>query len=570
ILSKALNCADGVSGTPCNECDICKSISSGNDVDVMEIDGASNRGVDEIRNIRQNVNYTPSRAQYKIYIIDEVHMLTKEAFNALLKTLEEPPSHVKFIFATTNVDKLPDTVQSRCQRFDFKEISLEDIEKQIALICTKENIKAGKDVLNLIAKYARGGLRDALSMLDQLISFSDDEITVNDVHTALGTIDEELMFEITDNILKHDLKNAIQSLEEVFNKGKGVTEFIDQIVWYLRDLLMALIFKNKTRKNENLSEYQIKILTNHKKLSIDTLTYMIQIFSEVRRKVKDDRHKRILLEVAIIKLTTAEDICAISDLLDRIENIEKSLATLSNNHSKDYDVKNGNEDINKDVNVNCETVGYKANSNELVKENSNIDDYNDDCNFRPDEDETCVDTKGVISNTEGLKEDENDTNSDMESTWNNILVKVQSEKRRLWDMLREGKLIDFTNQQIVLEFPRNLRFHKEQMESPDKKNIIEGFAEAVIGRKIKLKVTLSEKAATPKAQSADKQKIDNKTSNVKTSNVNTSNITISNIGTNRTNNDSTIRDEVIVNNDCVQKAIEIFDGHIVDIRRVKK
>ncbi|MGR3319539.1 MAG: DNA polymerase III subunit gamma/tau [Candidatus Anammoxibacter sp.] len=552
IMSKALNCVTGVSGSPCNECDICKSISNGSDVDVLEIDGASNRGVDEIRNIRQNVNYTPSRSQYKIYIIDEVHMLTKEAFNALLKTLEEPPSHVKFIFATTNVDKLPDTVQSRCQRFDFKEISLEEIENQIALICKKENITADEDVLNLIAKYARGGLRDALSILDQLISFSNDEITVNDVHTVLGTINEELMFGITDNILRHDVKNAIQSLEEVFNNnGKGVTEFIDQIVWYLRDLLMALVFRNEARKNENLSEYQKKLLTNHKELSIDILTYMIQILSEVRRKVKDDRHKRILLEVAIIKLTTTEDISAINDLLDRIENIEKSLIKLSNNHAKGDDIKNGDEDING----NRETLDSKVNGNDLVKENCSIDAYNS----KPEENETHVDTKGNTSNPERLKEDENETNCDRESIWNNILAKVQSKKKRLWDLLREGKLIDFTNQQIVLEFPSNLRFHKERIETPDEKKIIEEFAEAITGKRIKLKLTLSEKAketTAPKETYVDKRIIDNKISNVGTNN--------------RINSDSSIRNETIVNNDCVKKAIEIFEATNVEIRRVKK
>ena len=567
---KRLNCVKGVSVSPCNKCDVCKSISNGNDVDVLEIDGASNRGVDEIRNIRQNVNYTPSRSPYKIYIIDEVHMLTKEAFNALLKTLEEPPSHVKFIFATTNVDKLPDTVQSRCQRFDFKDISLEEIENQIASICKKENIKAEKDVLNIIAKYARGGLRDALSILDQLISFSVDEITVNDVHTALGTIDEELMFEITDNILKQDLKNSIQGLEEVFNKGKGVTEFIDQIVWYLRDLLMALIFKNEARKNAHLSEYQTKLLTNHKKLSIDILTYMIQVFSEVRRKVKDDRHKRILLEVAIVKLTTTGDISAINDLLNRIENIEKSLAKISNNHSRVISAKNENESISG----NRETPSSKVDVNDQVKESSSVDDYNDDYNDAnsdtnnklynsgPDENvtknETLPNTNGVTSNPEGLKEDENKTNHDNESIWNSILAKVQSARKPLGAILREGKLIDFSNQVIVLEFPGNLRFHKERIEMPDERKIIEDFAEAIIGKKIKLKLTLSEKTkkvVTTKEPYQDKKEIDNGESN---------------IGTNRINNNSSMRDETIVNNDCVKKAIEIFDGHIVDIRRVKK
>ena len=190
ILSKALNCQKGTAGNPCNKCSTCNSITNGNDIDVLEIDGASNRGIDEVRNIRQNVGYAPAVSRYKIYIIDEVHMLTKEAFNAILKTLEEPPEHVKFIFATTSPSRVPDTVQSRCQRFDFKNISVPDISDRLAQICKTENISAEEEVFQSIAKYARGGLRDSESILDQLASFCHEKITLKDVYDIFGVVSD--------------------------------------------------------------------------------------------------------------------------------------------------------------------------------------------------------------------------------------------------------------------------------------------------------------------------------------------------------------------------------------------
>ena len=547
ILSKSLNCETGISESPCNKCDNCISISNGNDVDVLEIDGASNRGIDEIRNIRQNVNYTPSRSPHKIYIIDEVHMLTKEAFNALLKTLEEPPSHVKFIFATTSVDKLPETVQSRCQRFDFKDISIKDIENQIALICEKENIKTEKGVLYLIAKFARGGLRDALSVLDQLIAFSDEKITINDVHTALGTINEELMFELTDSILNNNLKKSITTLEKVFNEGKGVTEFIDQTILYFRDLLMALIFSKETKKNESLSENQIKILNNHEELSIDLLMYMIQILSEVRKKAKDDRHKRILLEVSIIKLARTDKIRAIDELVERLENIEKSLSSLFSSRSKNFPDILNEENTTKDQN---ESLPYTNDT--LPVEEKRIETKN--CGQgenNPDHIKTVADFKEIEKNNDNV-------NNDKDSIWKNILSRLQSKRKTLWGVMQEGSPIEYKNKKITIEFPGDFHFHKERLEKPDIKSQVEEIVESVVGEKVKLEFILSKekvKKEMPKDTNGDNQGMYENTPQIEGKSI---------------SNNISVDDKSIINNDCIQKAVKIFDGNIVEVRRINK
>lgn len=569
ILSKALNCDKGITESPCNECDICKSISNGNDLDVLEIDGASNRGIDEIRNIRQNVNYAPARARFKIYIIDEVHMLTKEAFNALLKTLEEPPMHVKFIFATTSADKLPETVQSRCQRFDFKNISSEDLENQISLVCEKEKIKAEKDVCKLIAKYARGGLRDALSLLDQLISFSSGRISLNDVHDVLGTIDEEGMFELVNSILNNDLKKAVQNLEAIFDKGNVVSDFVDQIVWYIRDLLIAFVFKDNLKTNENLSESQIKLIIDHKTISIDLLTYIIQVLSNVKNKAKDDRHRRILLETAIIKLATTEDISPINEIIERIEKVEKMILSLSNgstnalNNFGSIASENNRREVLFDAGIE---YSNKENSDTLYNNAKNrIKGYDSELN----KDAPPATAKSVPADVEEIDKNERNTElhqGDNNSVWAGILSKAESKRKSLWAVLRECRLISYDNKQIVIEFPENFNFHKVRLEKPDEKKTIEEFAEAVTGEKVSVKFLLSEKPARKR----EEKKKDEASGDGLSKTESETGAKTSGFNTNQTDNHTSVPDEDIMNNDCVQKAIKIFDGHIVDIRRIEK
>src|SRR5438477_5654516 len=219
ILAKALNCVHGPTTTPCGVCDICQGIASGGDVDCLEIDGASNRGIDEIRQLRNNVNVRPSRARFKIYIIDEVHMLTNQAFNALLKTLEEPPEHVKFIFCTTEADKIPITVLSRCQRFDFAPIELRSIVERLQHICTAEGVEAEPEALQIVARRAAGSMRDSQSLLEQLLSFGGQRITVADVHSLLGTAHASRLAALAQCIARRDAAAALKEVETSVSEG---------------------------------------------------------------------------------------------------------------------------------------------------------------------------------------------------------------------------------------------------------------------------------------------------------------------------------------------------------------
>src|SRR5688572_32616393 len=232
IFAKALNCVRGPTPTPCNECDICQRIASGGDVDVLEIDGASNRGIDEIRQLRSNVNIRPSRARFKIYIIDEVHMLTNQAFNALLKTLEEPPEHVKFIFCTTEADKIPITVLSRCQRFDFAPIETRSIIERLQHICANEGVEAEPEALQIIARRAAGSMRDSQSLLEQLLSFGGKRITVDDVHSMLGTAHSARLAALAQCIVRRDAAAALAEVERSAAEGVDLGQLTEQLLGY--------------------------------------------------------------------------------------------------------------------------------------------------------------------------------------------------------------------------------------------------------------------------------------------------------------------------------------------------
>ena len=239
ILAKALNCEHGPTPTPCNQCDICRAISSGDDIDVLEIDGASNRGIDEIRQLRQNVNVRPSRARYKVYIIDEVHMLTREAFNALLKTLEEPPEHVKFVFCTTEAEKIPVTILSRCQRYDFAGISTDAIARRLRQIVEAEAVAADDSALTLLARRAAGSMRDSQSLLEQLLSLGTQQITVDSVHALLGTAGDTRLTMLIGHLVEHDPAGALAELDKAMSEGVDVGQLLDQMLGYFRDLMIA-------------------------------------------------------------------------------------------------------------------------------------------------------------------------------------------------------------------------------------------------------------------------------------------------------------------------------------------
>jgi len=326
VFSKALNCAKGPTVKPCDKCDICRSIATGNDVDVIEIDGASNRGIDEVREIRQNAKYSPSRSRHKIYIIDEVHMLTEQAFNALLKTLEEPPPHVKFILATTAPAKLPETIHSRLQRFTFRRVDVKTLTSHLKKLCKREQVEVDAAVLELVSRQARGSVRDALSMLDQALAFCGAEATVEKAAACLGAASDDEMWKLVDAIAGRDAPEILRLADVLVQRGVGVGDILQQLTGLVRDMLVARHCGPDADLLGRPPESAKAVAERAARFQPDALLYMIQVLSEARRRGRDDVDARVVLETALVKLSRHEDLAPVQELLDRLAEMESRLA----------------------------------------------------------------------------------------------------------------------------------------------------------------------------------------------------------------------------------------------------
>jgi DNA polymerase-3 subunit gamma/tau len=318
ILAKCLNCRKGPTAEPCNACDICEAIGAGGDVDVLEIDGASNRGIDEIRQLRQNVGIRPSRARYKIYIIDEVHMLTKEAFNALLKTLEEPPEHVKFIFCTTEPEKVPVTVLSRCQRFDFAGIQAAEIAARLAEIVKAEGVSAEPQALEILARRAAGSMRDSQSLLEQLLAFGGKTLTVADVHGLLGTADWGRMAALLSGVVARDVRAALFALDAALAEGCDVGQLMDQLMGVLRDVMVASLSGSPEQYLYCLPSESELIGQAGKALGLETTLAMLQIVDQALARMRTSTHRRTLAELALVRMCRLEALADVSALVEQL------------------------------------------------------------------------------------------------------------------------------------------------------------------------------------------------------------------------------------------------------------
>ncbi|MED3646369.1 DNA polymerase III subunit gamma/tau [Halalkalibacterium halodurans] len=301
IIAKAINCEQAPIAEPCNECRACKGITSGSIVDVMEIDAASNNGVDEIRDIRDHVKFAPSEVRYKVYIIDEVHMLTTGAFNALLKTLEEPPSHAIFILATTEPHKIPLTIISRCQRFDFKCISNDALVGRMKEILTHEGIEAEDEALVLVARAAEGGMRDSLSLLDQAISFADERVTVEDVLAITGAVSHEVLTQVVESAQKGETAEALQLVNQLLANGKDPLRFVEDLIYYYRDLML---FKAAPEASQLLERAQINdsFKTLAGEINDASLFAAIEILNDCQQRMRWSSHPRVALELGVVTL----------------------------------------------------------------------------------------------------------------------------------------------------------------------------------------------------------------------------------------------------------------------------
>jgi len=319
ILAKALNCDQGPTPTPCDQCANCKAIAVGEDIDVLEIDGASNRGIDEIRDLRANVQYRPQRSRYKIYIIDEVHMLTTQAFNALLKTLEEPPPHVKFIFATTEANKIPITILSRCQRFDFAGIGMMQLRDRLKQIVASEGMTADDEAIDLVARRAGGSMRDAQSLLDQLLSFGSDRLTAERVHQLLGTAHEDRVVELANALLAKDAAKALATLEQSVERGQQLGELLDQLIDYWRDLMIVQAAGPDVPTLSVTGSHRGNLQKQAKGLSSDAILAGLDILVSAKNRMRFTSHPRVILEMALVRLSRLENLAALSQLVQWVQ-----------------------------------------------------------------------------------------------------------------------------------------------------------------------------------------------------------------------------------------------------------
>lgn len=367
IFARAVNCPNSKNQEPCNECEVCRDILNDNIMDVVEIDAASNNSVDDIRELRESVKYSPTKAKYKVYIIDEVHMLSQGAFNALLKTLEEPPSYVIFILATTEPHKIPATILSRCQRFDFKRVTVSDMTERMKKICGEEDIEVEEKALNLISRNSQGALRDALSILDQCISFGDNKIEYKDVVELLGTVNIEQLFEMAQYIIDQDTKQSLQSLNEFVIWGKDIRNLINDLIDHFRNLMVC---KVSTDLDEiiSLPEETIKQLKlQSDNVDVNDLIRILNILSTTQDNIRTSSNPRVLAEITMMKIAQPMFDESKEALIKRIENLEKTIES--------GNIKVNTKVIENTINNSGEAENHKNDyEEEVVYENVKSED----------------------------------------------------------------------------------------------------------------------------------------------------------------------------------------------------
>ncbi len=464
IFAKALNCEKGPRATPCNECDICRSIATGEDVDVLEIDGASNRGIDEIRQLRSNVNVRPSRARFKIYIIDEVHMLTNQAFNALLKTLEEPPEHVKFIFCTTDPEKIPITVLSRCQRFDFAPVKADAIVERLRHIVESEGVTAESEALQLLARRAAGSMRDSQSLLEQLLSFCGATITADDVHAMLGTARGGALDRLAARLVERNAAAALAELNHAVNEGVDVGQLAEQILGYFRDMMATAVGCAEDLMLHTGVSDQPRLRAASEQMGLETILAAVQILDHALIRMRQSAHGRMLLEMAVVR------ICA-------LENLDE-LATLVS-QMRDGDATSGRTPARPVTRPSASVSPSPEKKNAVHNGHATSSVKNQDS--PPAEPDFAADREL--------------TPQIVETSWRRAIDELAGLTKQ-YASYASAVAISGPNR-LVLSFPENYNFQKEQCERPENKQKIEMALKTVLGITVALSFQTSPAVSPP-------------------------------------------------------------------------
>ena len=452
ILAKALNCKDSTNGNPCNTCSICNEITEYRNLDVLEIDGASNRGIEEIRNLRELIKFAPMNSSYKIFIIDEVHMLTNQAFNALLRTLEEPPSHGKFIMCTTDIHKVPDTIISRCQRFDFNRISISDIKESINSILLKEKLQSDTESIEAIAAKAEGSMRDALSVLDQVIAFSDSKINFKDVEKILGIVSSEVYFRFTDSIKDKNSKLLLDTVTEIRTSGIPIDDVVKGLNVHIRNLMYASLDEgvNILEMSDDLKKEYIE---SSKLWDIRDLLRISEVINDLEVNVKKSNQPYIMFELTSLKLLEMDQTVLIEDLLNQ--------SVISDTSQKKNEVINSkiDNDIDQDEKVE-KKESVKLKEDHEVNLNSNKENE-------------------VIENSIAVDID------DIKNNWSEIISMVTNVRTSIGIVMENSKPIEIKKNILSVGIHNQPKFSLDLLKN--NKEIVEDIINKIMNKKVVLK-----------------------------------------------------------------------------------
>ncbi len=451
IFSRAVNCTDSKNGDPCNQCEVCLGILNGSLLDVIEIDAASNNSVDNIRDLRDEVIYTPSKARYKVYIIDEVHMLSTGAFNALLKTLEEPPAHVIFILATTEPHKLPATILSRCQRFDFRRIPVESIVKRVEYISKESGVEIQKEASKLIAKLSDGALRDAISILDQCISLGNKELTYEDVLSVVGLVTDTFISEVVDAIKNKEIDRVLQAVDKLVMEGKNIGQFVSEMVMYYRNLMICSSVSNPEDIIDASMDSIQKMKQQCKGLERFEIVAVIKELSSLEAALKWSSHPRVLLETALIKLCESRVDLGDAGILERIQSLEKSV----------------NDIVEKGIAVPKSGSGGSKRGAESV---------NSDKGNSASGAEERIEKKNIAKNAKGIE------------AWQEVLNELKGRGRMaIYTNLLDTKLVELNPTQVGIVFKNGCSFNKMIVAKHENLEVVESCLCECLGKEVRVK-----------------------------------------------------------------------------------
>lgn len=481
IFARAVNCLSAEDANPCNQCEVCEGILTENIMDVIEIDAASNNGVDNVREIRENVKYPPSKGKYKIYIIDEVHMLSTGAFNALLKTLEEPPSYVIFILATTEPHKIPATILSRCQRFDFKPVRINDIMKRLESICEDIGIKTEEEALRLIALNSDGALRDALSILEQCISYTEDTLTYTNVVNILGMVNYEFIFDLVDKIAEKDTSSVLTLINDILMEGKDAGILMKDIISHFRSILLA---KMNVQLDELLTlpeERQDRLRQQGALFTINQITSFIYNLSDIESKLKYSAQPKTLIEIGIVGLCSKALDDSLEGLIERVQDLERKLAS-------------GN--IKVEPHYNKSQISTPQNrSSHKTQPIEEKQEYKQPESSPPsvDANESTAEEpvhSGAPLNFDAIKE-----------SWQQILEELRKEKKaQIQALLMEGNLVKLDKDVLIIGFKDGFGFHREALDKEKTKEYINGIIKRLTGQNVRLSFVMEDQLFIVKEQ----------------------------------------------------------------------